>query len=65
MLNEALKIFVRRYYEEVVNTGAIDEVARFISPDYVEMHDNKRHPIGIDGAKDHIRGVRQRTRTCI
>ena len=59
MLNEALKIFVRRYYEEVVNTGAIDEVARFISPDYVEMHDNKRHPIGIDGAKDHIRGVRQ------
>lgn len=59
MLSEANKRLVRRYYEEVVNTGAVDEVPRFVSPDYVEVHDNKRYAIGIEGAKDHIRGVRQ------
>ncbi len=59
MRNEENKKLVRRYYEEVVSTGAVDEVARFISPDYVEVHDNKRYAIGIDGAKEHIRGVRQ------
>lgn len=59
MTIEEKKKLVRRYYEEVVSTGAVDEAARFISPDYVEVHDNKRHAIGIDGAKEHIRGVRQ------
>lgn len=53
------KTLVRRYYEEVVNTGAIEEVGRFISPDYVEVHDNKRYSIGLEGVKEHIRGVRQ------
>jgi predicted ester cyclase len=53
------KILVRRYYEEVVGTGAVDAVRRFVSPDYVEVHDNKRYPIGVDGAQAHIRGVRQ------
>jgi steroid delta-isomerase-like uncharacterized protein len=53
------KALVRRYYEEVVNTGAVDEVARFVSPDYVEVHDNTRHAIGLEGVKQHIRGVRQ------
>lgn len=53
------KALVRRYYEEVVNTGAVDEVERFVSPDYVEVHDNERHAVGIEGAKEHIRGVRR------
>lgn len=59
MTIEEKKKLVRRYYEEVVSTGAVDEATRFIAPDYVEVHDNKRHAIGIDGAKEHIRGVRQ------
>ena len=59
MLGDENKRIVRRYYEEVVNTGAVDEVPRFVSPDYVEVHDNKRHAMGIEGAKEHIRGVRQ------
>jgi predicted ester cyclase len=59
VLEEENKRLVRRYYEEVVNTAAVDEVARFVSPDYVEVHDNKRYAIGIEGAKEHIRGVRQ------
>jgi len=58
VLDEENKRLVRRYYEEVVNTGAIDEVPRFVSPNYVEVHDNKRYAIGIEGAKEHIRGVR-------
>ena len=53
------KEIVRSYYEEVVNTGAIDQVDRFVSPDYVEVHDNMPHAVGIEGAKEHIRGVRR------
>ena len=53
------KRLVRQYYEEIVSTGAIDEIERFVSPDYVEVHDNERHPIGVDGAKEHIRGRSQ------
>lgn len=53
------KALVRRYYEEVVSTGAVDKVREFISPDYVEVHDSTRYAIGLDGAKEHIRGVRQ------
>jgi predicted ester cyclase len=53
------KALVRRYYEEVVNTGAVDEVRRFVSPDYVEVYQNVRYPTGIQGASDHVRGVRE------
>lgn len=42
------KTLVRRYYEEVVSTGAVDQV-----------HDNKKYAIGLEGVKEHIRGVRQ------
>nr|NIT55791.1 ester cyclase [Fodinibius sp.]NIV10769.1 hypothetical protein [Fodinibius sp.]NIY24375.1 hypothetical protein [Fodinibius sp.] len=53
------KMIVRRFYEEVVNTGSVEEASRFISPDYVEIHRNNRHAIGLDGVKEHIRGVRR------
>lgn len=56
---EENKVFVRRYYEDVVNKGAIDEVARFVSSDYTEVHDNTRHRLGVEGAQEHIRGVRE------
>jgi len=52
------KQLVRRYYEEVVNTGDVSKIASFIAEDYVEVHDNQRHPIGLGGAIEHVRGVR-------
>ena len=56
---EENKLLVRRYIEEVINTGKVDNIEEFISPDYVEIHDGKRYPIGIKGAKEHILGVRR------
>lgn len=59
MSTEDNKALVRRYYEEVVSTGAVDALARFVAPDYVEVHDNSRYPIGLDGARQHLLGVRR------
>ena len=56
---EENKLLVRRYYEEVVNTGDVDRVGEFVSPDYVEVYNNVRHPVGLEGAKEHILGVRE------
>jgi len=53
------KRLVKRYYEEVVNAGDVDRIPEFIAPDYVEVHDNEKHPIGRDGARTHIVGVRE------
>jgi predicted ester cyclase len=52
------KDLVRRYYEEVVNTGNLANLERFISPDYVEVYEGVRHPIGLEGARSHIAGGR-------
>ena len=59
MLAVKNKTIVRRYYEEVVNTGKVDRIEEFISGEYTEVHDGKRHAAGIEGAKAHILGVRQ------
>lgn len=53
------KSFVRRYYEEVVNMGDVELIESFISPEYTEVHDSESRAIGIEGAKEHIFGVRQ------
>jgi predicted ester cyclase len=53
------KLLVRRYYQEVVNTGDVSQLADFISPDFVEVHNNTPHPVGLEGAKQHMLGVRQ------
>ena len=58
-LQEKNKLLVRRYIEEVVNTGNVDEIARFISPDYIVPQDETGQDNGIEGAKRHIIGVRQ------
>ncbi len=56
---ESNKTLVRRFYEEVVNAGNLDLIENFLSPEYAEIHDGKRHVIGIEGAKVHTIGVRQ------
>ena len=53
------KTIVRRFYLEVVNTGKVDGIEDFISEEYTEDNDGKKHAVGIDGAKAHIHGVRQ------
>jgi len=52
------KLLIRRYIEDVINTGDTSEIADFISPEYTEVFDGKRYPVGIDGAREHIAGVR-------
>jgi predicted ester cyclase len=56
---EENKLLVRRYIEEVINTGDVADIEEFISPDYTEVHSGKRYPVGIQGGRDHILGVRQ------
>ncbi len=52
------KRLVRRYYSDVVSTGAIGLIEQFIAPGYVEVHDGTRHELGIEGAVRHVLGVR-------
>jgi predicted ester cyclase len=53
------KLLVRRDYEEIVNTGDVERLSEFISSDYVEVHRNTRHHVGLEGAKEHVAGVRK------
>jgi len=59
MSTEENRLLVRRYYEEVVNTGNVADLARFISPDYTEVYRNARHAVGLEGAREHVLGVRR------
>ena len=59
MSAEDNKRIVRRYIEEVVNTGDVERLAEFIAPDYTEVYNNKRYPLGLEGAKEHISGSRR------
>ena len=54
MSTEENKTLVRRYYEELVNTGNVEEIENFIAPEYVEVHEGTKYAIGIEGAKAHI-----------
>ena len=58
MSTEENKLLVRRYIEEVVNTGNVERLAEFIAPNYVEVYRNVRYPVGIEGAKKHVLGGR-------
>jgi predicted ester cyclase len=53
------KSIVRKYIEEVENTGDVSNIEKYIAEDYEEVHDGVRYKIGIQGAKEHVLGVRQ------
>jgi predicted ester cyclase len=53
------KTIIRRFTEEIENTGDVSNIHEFISEDYVEVHEGKRYQIGIKGAIDHVLGVRK------
>ena len=59
MTVEENKLLIRRFIENVINTGNTDTIDTYVSKDYTEVFDGKRYPSGIEGAKEHIRGVRQ------
>lgn len=52
------KELVRRFYEDVVNTGTATHMDRFIAPDCVETDGLVRVASGIDGMIAHVQGVR-------
>lgn len=53
------KLLVSRYINEIINTGNVDMIGNFISPEYEEVFDGRRYPLGIDGAIQHVLGVRK------
>jgi predicted ester cyclase len=55
---ESNKLLVKRYITEIVNTGLTDSISEFIDDNYTEIYDGKTYHLGISGAIDHIKGVR-------
>jgi len=53
------KKIVRRYIEESVNIGNVENLDEFISPDYIETLDPSKKKLGVEGARQHIMAVRQ------
>lgn len=50
---------VKNFIEKVINTGNVDIISDFISPEYTEVFNNQKYPVGIEGAIEHIIGVRK------
>lgn len=55
----ANKQLVRRFIEEVVNTGDVDTMADFVSSDCVETDGKVRVVSGVEGMREHVGGVRR------
>jgi predicted ester cyclase len=53
------KAIIRQYVERIENTGDVSNIVEFISQDYTEVYEGERYPIGIQGAIDHVLGVRR------
>ena len=59
MSGENNKLLIREYIEKVVNTGNVNDIEKYVSPDYYEGNKPGGQIVGIEGAKQHILGVRQ------
>ena len=53
------KKIVRRYIEEAVNAGNLENLEEIISSEYIETLGPNGETLGIEGAKQHILAVRQ------
>jgi predicted ester cyclase len=53
------KQVVRDFIEKVTNSGNIENISDYISPDYIEVYNGISYQVGIEGAKEHINGVRK------
>lgn len=58
-LSDRNKALVRRFYEDVVSTGNVAVIGTFVAPDYTEVMDGKEYRVGLEGAREHILGVRR------
>jgi len=56
---EQNKALVRRFYEEILNTGNVDKIAEFISSGCAEVSGKVRVASGVDGMVRHVLGVRE------
>lgn len=57
-IQEENKRVARYFYEVISNTGDVSEIDKYISPDYTEVYNNERKQSGIEGAIEHIKGVK-------
>ena len=53
------KSIVSQYIENVINTGITNNIEQYISPNYTEVFNNIRYQVGIEGAINHVKGVRE------
>lgn len=58
-MKESNKKIVKEYLEKIVNTGNSDSITNYISESYTEKFENKKYHLGIEGAIEHIKGVRK------
>ena len=52
------KLVIRRFIDEVVNTGDLEHLAEFVSADCRESNDPTGQAVGLDSMRAHVRGVR-------
>jgi len=55
---ELNKRIIRRFIDEVVNTGNVDLLADLVSPDCVETDGKVRIVSGVTGMAEHLNAVR-------
>ena len=53
------KSIIRRYFEVIFNTGNVADIREFVADDYEEVYEGIRYKIGIEGAINHVLGVRR------
>ena len=53
------KRVVRDYIERVINTGNTKCIRDYISTNYIEEYNGERYELGIEGAINHVSGVRK------
>lgn len=58
MYTEKNKEIIRRFYLESLNLGNLSILDELLDNNYFEVHDGKKYSIGIEGAKEHMNGVR-------
>jgi predicted ester cyclase len=57
-VTQANKLVVRRFIEQVVNTGDVSRIADLVALDCVETDGRVRVVSGVEGMAAHVRGVR-------
>ena len=59
MITNQNKLVVRRFLEEIVNTGDVDRLAEFVAADCNESNDSTGQSRGLESMRAHVLGVRQ------